>query len=176
MLKNELTKRLEELFKTKEFSNLNPFLSTRKQKIPTLNKDGDTSVSEIPGEGVSDGKKAEGDGDEPGPGKGVSHAEDKDGNESAKMKERRAKGLHIIYDDGIKIHNEEAVVSLEVGAVIIDTQHPFWLRCKNNNTLSNFNEMRIVIEALIIYKNNELEWDAKETLEKYRDLLHKTWI
>ena len=92
------------------------------------------------------------------------------------MRKKRAKGLHIIYDDEIENHTAEAVVSIEVGAVVIDTQHPFWLRCKNNRILSNFNEMRIVIEALIIYKNNEVEWDAKETLEKYRDLIHKTWI
>ena len=64
----------------------------------------------------------------------------------------------------------------EVGAVIIDTQHPFWLRCKTNHTLGNFNEMRIVIEALMKYKNDEIEWDVKETLEKYRNLLHKTWV
>ena len=80
------------------------------------------------------------------------------------------------FYDEIKNHTDEAIVSIEAGAVIIDTQHPFWLRCKNNHTLSNFNEMRVVIEALIIYKNNEVEWDAKETLEKYRDLIHKTWI
>ena len=176
MLKNELTKRLEDLFKTKEFSQLNPFLSIRKQKIPTLTKDGDTPVGEIPGEGISEGKGGKGEGSKPGTGKGASHVEDENANETAKMKEKRAKGLHIIYDDEIKNHTDEAIVSIEAGAVIIDTQHPFWLRCKNNHTLGNFNEMRIVIEALIVYKNDEVEWDAKETLEKYRDMIHKTWI
>ncbi len=176
MLKNELTKRLEDLFKTKEFSQLNPFLSTRKQKIPTLTNEGDIPVSEIPGEGVPEGDGGKGDGNKPGTGKGKAHAEDEDGTETAKMKEKRAKGLHIIYDNEIKNHTDEAIVSIEAGAVIIDTQHPFWLRCKNNHTLSNFNEMRVVIESLIIYKNDEVEWDAKETIEKYRDLIHKTWI
>ena len=176
MLKNELTKRLEDLFKTKEFSQLNPFLSTRKQKIPTLSNVGDTPVSKIPGNGVSEGGKGRGDGNKPGTGKDTSHVKDDKGNDIAKMKEKRAKGLHIIYDDEIKNHANEAIVSIEAGAVIIDTQHPFWLRCKSNHTLSNFNEMRVVIEALIIYKNDEVEWDAKETLEKYRDMIHKTWI
>lgn len=176
MLKNELTKRLEDLFKTKEFSQLNPFLTTRKQKIPTLDNEGDTPVSEIPGDGIPEGVGGKGDGNKPGTGKGISHVEDDDGYDTAKMKEKRAKGLHIIYEDDLKNHIDEAVVSIEAGAVIIDTQHPFWLRCKNNHTLGNFNEMRVVIEALIVYKNDEIEWDAKETLHKYRDLLHKTWI
>ena len=101
---------------------------------------------------------------------------DKDGNEIAKMKERRAKGIHIIYDDSLTKHNEEAVVDSIAGAIIIDTMHPFWLRCKNNHVLGNFNEMRIVLEALIKYKNDELDWDVKKTLEEYRDLVHKIWI
>jgi len=29
---------------------------------------------------------------------------------------------------------------------------------------------------LIKFKNDEVEWDAKETLERYRNLVHKTWI
>jgi hypothetical protein len=175
-LKNELTKRLEDLFKDKEFSNLNPFLITKKQKILTPNADGDTPTSEIPGEGVPEGKGGkEGDGSKPGTGDGTSIAEDEDGNEVAKKREKRAKGLHIIYDDGIKIHKDEAIVSIDAGGVIIDTQHPFWLACKRPRELSNFNEMRIVIEALIIYKNNEVEWDAEETLKKYRAMIHKIW-
>ena len=48
--------------------------------------------------------------------------------------------------------------------------------CKNNHVLGNFNEMRIVLEALIKYKNDELDWDVKKTLEEYRDLVHKIWI
>ena len=175
-LKNELTKRLEELFKDKEFSNLNPFLTTKKQKILTPNADGDTPTSQIPGEVIPEGKGGkDGDGSKPGIGDGTSIAEDEDGNEIAKKREKRAKGLHIIYDDGIKIHKDEAIVSIDAGGVVIDTQHPFWKACKRPRELSNFNEMRIVIEALIIYKNNEVEWDAEETLKKYRALIHKIW-
>lgn len=177
MLKNELTKRLEDLFKTKEFSHLNPFLATKKQKIPIPANDGDTPISDIPGDGVPEGKVGgSGDGANPGTGGGKSHVEDVDGNETAKMKEKRAQGLHIIYDDDIKSHADEAIVSIDAGGVVIDTQHPFWLKCKKNSELSNFNEMRIVIEALIVYKNNGLDWDAEKTLKTYRDIIHKTWI
>jgi hypothetical protein len=177
ILKNELTKRLEDLFKTKEFSHLNPFLATRKQKILTPANDGDTPISDIPGDGVSEGKGGGGgDGIKPGTGNGKSHAEDEDGNETAKMKEKRAKGLHIVYDDDIENHAEEAIVSINAGGVVIDTQHPFWLKCKKNTELSNFNEMRIVIEALIVYKNNGLDWDAEKTLKTYSDMIHKIWL
>jgi len=41
--------------------------------------------------------------------------------------------------------------------------------------LSNFNEMRVVIEVLIKFKSDEFEWSPKETLEKTRDLMHKVW-
>tara|TARA_Y100000590_G_C15722895_1_gene1014126 strand:+ start:1177 stop:2706 length:1530 start_codon:yes stop_codon:yes gene_type:complete len=176
MLKNELTRRLEDLFNTKEFNQLNPFLTSRKLKNPTLDKMGDTSVSEIPGSSIGEGVGKGTEGDKAGIDDGTAFVKDKDGTNVAKMKERKSKGLHIIYDDGLQKHEEEAIVSVEVGAVIIDTQHPFWLRCKTNHTLGNFNEMRIVIEALMKYKNDEIEWDVKETLEKYRNLLHKTWV
>ena len=91
------------------------------------------------------------------------------------MKERRARGIHIIYDDTLLKHNEEAFVDLAIGAIIIDTMHPFWLKCKGNYSLKNFNLMRIVIEALIKFKSDELEWSPKETLERSRDLIHKVW-
>ena len=174
MLKNELTKRLEDLFKTKEFSQLNPFLSTNKQKIPTLANNGDTLVSPIH-EDVYEGRRNGDNLSKPGTGNGTC-VQDKDANKTAKMKERHTKGLHLIYEPGIKDHTNEAIVSIEAGAVIIDTHHPFWLKCQVNRPLRKFNEMRIVIEALIVYKNDELEWDAKETLEKYRDMIYKTWI
>lgn len=176
MLKNELTNRLEELFKTKEFSQLNPFLAPRKTKTSALDSEGDITVSEVPGEVVGDGEGGKGLGKEPSIGESVAYVKDEEGVEAAKMKERRSKGLHIIYDNELKTHAEEAIVSIEAGGIIIDTNHPFWLRCKNNHALSNFNEMRVVIESLIKYKNDEVEWDAKETLEQYRNLIHKTWI
>lgn len=176
MLKNELTNRLEELFRTKEFNELDPFLTPRKRKTPMLDTDGDIVVSEVPGDGLGEGKGGKGRGRQHGPGDGTAYVEDEDGNEAAKMKERRSRGLHIIYDDGLQSHEEESVVSIQAGGIVIDTNHPFWLRCKKNHVLRNFNEMRVVIEALIKYKNDEVEWDAKETLERYRNLIHKTWI
>ena len=176
MLKNELTRRLEDLFSTKEFSQLNPFLTTRNLKTPSQSKSGDTPVSELPGSSVGEGDGEGDSGDKPGTDDGTAYVKDNEGRDLAKMKERKSKGLHIIYEDSLQKHEDEAIVSIDVGAVVIDTQHPFWLRCKANHTLSNFNEMRIVIEALMKYKNDEIEWDTKETLEKYRDLIHKTWI
>jgi len=176
MLKNELTNRLEALFKNKDTSFLDPFLTIKKQKIPTPNQDGDFTIAEIPGDGIGQGDGGQGDGGKPGTGQGTAYANDEDGNEVGKMKERRARGIHIIYDDTIKTHVDEAVVDPAAGAIIIDTTYPFWLRCKSNHVLSNFNEMRVVIEALMKYKNDELDWDVKKTLDQYRDLLHKVWI
>ena len=175
MVKNELVKRLEDAFRDKAFSMINPFLSTRKRPIPSPDQAGDIPVSEIPGESLGDDEGGKGEGTKPGVGDGTAAALDKDGKETAKMKERRARGIHIIYDDTLSKHNEEAFVALDVGAIIIDTIHPFWLKCKGNYSLKNFNEMRVVIEALIKFKSDELEWSPKETLEKTRDLMHKVW-
>ena len=178
-LKTELTKRLEDLFKNKDTSWMNPFITTKKQKIPIPNSGGNTPVSTIPGGGITGGQGGPGgtggNSNQPGTGKGNSSVINPGGNNAAKMRDRRAKGLHIIYDDGIKIHKDEAIVSIEAGGVVIDTQHPFWLICKKPRELSNFNEMRIVIEALFVYKNDEVDWDAQETLKKYRDVIHKVW-
>jgi hypothetical protein len=176
MLKNELTNRLEELFKTKEFSKLNPFLTTRKSNTFSLDSNGEINVSGVPGESLGgDSVAASGNGSEPGPGKGTGYVKDENAEETAKLKERRSKGLHIIYESQLPTHKEEAEVSLQVGAVVIDINHPFYLLCKKNPVLKNFNDMRVVIEALIKFKNDEYEWNAKEALEIYRDLVHKIW-
>ena len=41
--------------------------------------------------------------------------------------------------------------------------------------MRNYNLMRIVIEALIRHKNEEVEWDAEETMYRFRDLLHAVY-
>ena len=176
MLKNELTQRLEELFKTKEFSQLDPFLNPSKKEIPLTNTEGDVVVSEVQGDGLGDGKGGKGGKGGGNSEPGTMYVKDDEGNEVAKMKERRSRGLHIIYDDGLTSHKEESIVSLEAGGVVIDTNHPFWLLCKKHQVLRSFNEMRVVIEALIKFKNDEVSWDPKITLERYRDLIHKVWI
>ena len=56
---------------------------------------------------------------------------------------------------------------------MIDELHPVYLRYKNEpNKLKNYNLMRIVIESLIRHKNEEITWDAKETMYRFRNLLH----
>jgi len=58
--------------------------------------------------------------------------------------------------------------------------HPFYVRMRDLDKfgrLEKFNINRILIEALIKFKNEELKetWDPLKTLQTYRDLLHKTW-
>ncbi|MDH3835058.1 MAG: hypothetical protein OES34_13010, partial [Nitrosopumilus sp.] len=68
-----------------------------------------------------------------------------------------------------------ARVEPNAGAIIIDELHPMYTRTSDTRKIQNYNLMRIVIEALIRHKNEEVEWDAKETMYRFRNLLHAVW-
>lgn len=173
---NELTKRLDQLLNTKDFKDLNPFLTSRKRSTLTLDEDGDAIVGEEPGEGPSDGTgSGEGDGSDRGAGDGTSLIEDEDADRIASKKEKKSKGLKLVFTRKIQIHNEEASVHTHTGAIIIDELHPMYLRTMDNKKIQNYNLMRIVIEALIKHKNEEVDWDAKETMIRFRNFLHAVW-
>jgi len=172
---NELTKRLDTLLNTKEFKDLNPFLNSSKRKLPLLDDSGDLVVSEEEGGGAEGGKGGSKGGSRDH-GEGTSYIIDEEGKKLGSLKERKAKGLHISPTDQFPEEPEEAWVDLSKGAIVVNTEHKFWKNVSKNAALSKFNLNRILIEALIKFKNEEIEWDPKETLNKYRDLLHKTWM
>ena len=173
---NELTRRLDQLLDTKAFKDLNPFLSPRKRTSLTLNEDGDTVVGEVPGEGPGDGKGSrEGKGGDRGVGDGTSLIEDEDADRIASKREKKAKGLRLVFTKKLQTHNEEARVETKAGAIVIDELHPMYLRTKDTKKIQNYNLMRIVIESLIRHKNEEVEWDAKETMYRFRNFLHAVW-
>ncbi len=186
---NELTKRLDKLLNTKEFKDLNPFLSPRKLQTAFPDQDGDLTVSVEaknddndklgpdrvdPGTGLGSGS---GSGIGTGPGGAKDgYVVDEEGNDIGSIKEKTSKGIKIILTEDFPEYNEEAWVDLSAGAVVVNIKHPFWINLSKNTILSKFNLNRILIEALIKFKNEEVNWDAKETLDHYRDLLHKTWM
>jgi len=173
---NELTKRLDQLLDTKAFKDLNPFLNPRKRTTLTLNEDGDTIVGEVPGEGPGDGKGSrEGKGGDRGAGDGTSLIEDDDADRIASKREKKAKGLRLVFTKKLQTHTEEARVETKAGAIVIDELHPMYLRTKDTKKIQNYNLMRIVIESLIRHKNEEVEWDAKETMYRFRNFLHAVW-
>ncbi len=173
---NDLTKKLDELLDMKEFKDLNPFLNPRTRTTLTINDDGDTVVGEEPGDGASDGSLVDGgDGSDRGIGDGTSLIEDEDAERIASKKEKKAKGLKLVFTKKLQTHSEEARVETKAGAIVIDELHPMYVRYKNeSNKLQNYNLMRIVIEALIRHKNDSVDWDAKETMYRFRNLLHAT--
>ena len=101
--------------------------------------------------------------------------EDEDGVTTATKKEKKAKGLRLVFTKQLQTHNEEAKVETNAGAIIIDELHPMYLRTNDNKKIQNYNLMRIVIEALIRHKSEEVEWDAKETMNRFKDFLHAVW-
>jgi len=170
---NELTKKLDELLNTKEFKDLNPFLTHRKRTTLTLDDGGDTVVDEVPGEGPGDGEGGGGgEGVDAGVGTGITLIEDEDADRIALKKEKKSRGIKLVYSRNLQTHTEEAKVERNAGAIIIDVLHPMYIRSKTPVTVQNYNLMRIVIEALIRFKNDEVEWDAKETMYRFRNLLH----
>jgi len=175
---NELTKQLDRLLKTKEFKDLNPFLSPRKRQVPMPDKDDNIRISEVEGEGTGS-DQGRGKGSDIGHGEGKSFVEDEKGNQTGSLKERHSKGIRIVLTEEFPSEKEEAWVDLSRGAVVVNTLHPFYIHMQNMDRFGNFerfNTNRVLIEALIRFKNNEVEWDPKETLNHYRDLLHKTWM
>jgi len=173
IITNEITQRLDELLDSKEFKDLNPFLTPRKRISLTLNEDGDTIVREEPGEGPLDGEGFDGgDGVDRGIGDGTSLIEDEDADIIATKKEKKAKGLKLVFTKRLQTHNEEARVETNAGAIVIDELHPMYIRTKEIKRLQNYNLVRIIVEALIRHKNEEVNWDAKETMYRFRNLLH----
>ena len=171
---NELTQQLDKLLDMKDFKDLNPFLNPRKRTSLTLDEGGDTVVGEELGQGPGDGASSkDGDGSDRGIGDGASLIEDEDADRIASKKEKKAKGIKHVFTKKLQTHNEEARVEIKAGAIVIDELHPVYLRYKNEpNKLKNYNLMRIVIESLIRHKNEEITWDAKETMYRFRNLLH----
>ena len=177
---NEFTKELDRLLKTKEFKDLNPFLSPRKRMVPTPDKDGDIPLTEVEGEGPVGGEGVGGKGGDSDHGEGTSFVEDEEGDTPGKRVEKRSKGIRIIPTEEFPDEKEEAWVDLKRGAVCINTLHSFYVRMKNVDRFGKFEKFninRVLIEALIKFKNEELKenWDPIKTLNMYRDLLHKTW-
>lgn len=190
---NEFTQELDRLLKTKDFQNLNPFLNPRKRMVPGPDNDGDISISKVSGESLNDGKnsvKEPGSDQEPSsgqeprsdqePGLGDDTGFVKDGDTAGKLKERKSRGIRIIPTEEFPTEKEEAWVDPNRDAVVINVLHPFYVTMQGSDRFGKFekfNIQRILFEALIKFKNDELkdEWDPTKTLNTYRDLLHKTW-
>lgn len=176
IITNELTEKLDQLLNTKDFKDLNPFLSPRKKKTLTVDENGDIPVSEEPGDGNLDGKGDGGDdGSDRGVGDRTSLIEDKDGNELASNKEKKSKGISLIFTKKLQTHDEEAKVDTNAGGILIDQLHPMYEKTLGDRRVYDYNLVRILIEALIRHKNEEVEWDAKETMYQFRNLLHAVW-
>ena len=181
IITNELTKRLDELLDMKEFKDLNPFLNPKTRITLTQDDSGDIMVDEEPGEGADDTSERKdtshenGDGVDRGVGDGPSIITDKEARRTASKKDKRSKGLQLIFTKKLQIHTEEASVETKSGAIVIDELHPMYIRYKNeSNKLQNYNLMRIIIESLIRHKSDSVDWDARKTMYQFRNLLHAT--
>ena len=58
---------------------------------------------------------------------GSSLIEDNDADKIASRKEKKSKGLKLVFTKKLQIHNEEARVETKAGAIVIDELHPMYL-------------------------------------------------
>ena len=178
---NEATKDLDKLLSSVEFKDLDPFLTFRKRMLPTPDQNGDIPITETTGEGPVGGDEPvedPGEGGGAGDGEGTSFVEDKDGKEPGKRKERKSRGIRIIPTEEHPDEPLEGWVAPEQGAIVINILHPFYQTMMESDRFGkfgHFNMIRVLIEALIRHKSDELNWDAKKTLDTQNGLLHKMW-
>ncbi len=181
---NDMTKELDRLLQTKEFKDLNPFLPPRRRLTLVPNKNGDVPLNHTEGDEntLNDDSKNEGNKlDDLDHGNGKSVMEDSDGKKPGKRIHKKSKGISIIPTDEYPDEPEESWVDPHRGAVCINICHPFYIKMRESDTrfgkFERFNIVRLLIEALIKFKNDELkdDWDPRKTINTYRDLLHRTW-
>ena len=178
---NEATKELDKLLSTIEFKELDPFLTYRKRMLPTPDQNGDIPITETTGEGPVGGDEPveePGEGGGAGDGEGRSFVEDKDGADPGKRKERKSRGLRIMLTWDHPENEKEGWVDALNGAIVINVLHPFYQTMVESDRfgrLEKFNTNRILIEAIIRHKSDELDWTPQKTLDVQNSLLHKMW-
>ncbi len=181
---NELTKRLDKILQNPELKFLNPFSNPREHDISVAREEGDITINEGPGKqapktGETEGERTDNDsqstkspsGDDHGTGTYQDDKADKKG----VNKTRKTRGIYIIPED-FPDDPREGWVDVQNRAVVYNIGHPFSQSVSKNPSLRDYNLTRVVISSLIKAKNDQIEMDAIETLEKFEKILHAVWI
>lgn len=164
-MNNELTKRFDDLLKQEKFKELNPFL-TAMRPVPGNGNEGVPSGDPEPSGNPK--PSTDGDGDR-------NHRDQRrNGENRGHGRERRLPGLNIVLVDSP--NDPESWVDIAKGAVVINVGHPFYKRISGNTHLVNFNYARLMIDALIKYKSEHVDWDPKRTVEMSGELLRSVWL
>ena len=98
---------------------------------------------------------------------------DKDGKLTATEKQQKSRGLSIIIED-FPNDPREGWVDLDNKGVVYNNAHPFNANFSEKNTF-DYNLTRVVISSLIKYRNDQVNMDAKTTLEYMEKILHSVW-
>jgi len=175
---NELTRRLDKVLSSKDYRFLNPWLSQRVRFVAVPNPDGTITISEVEGSQTVSGTKGgarHGEGiSVGGDSNGTGYVEDTDGDQKGEIVKRRSRGLQIVNLNFPK-DSREGWVSEEAKAIIYNTGHTFAKNFENSPGLYAYNQIRVAISALVERAGEKMELPAKQAMDIFADVLHKTW-
>jgi len=175
---NELTKRLDEVLSSKDYRFLNPWISTRIRFVPVPNEDGTITMSEVEGSqsvtGTKGGNRYGGGISVAGDSDSKGYAIDPKGDQKGELVKRRSRGLQIVNLNFPK-DKREGWVSDEAKAIIYNTGYSFAKNFENNPSLFAYNQTRVAIAALIERAGEKMDLPAKQAMDIFADVLHKTW-
>lgn len=175
---NELTKRLDQVLSTKDYRFLNPWLGTRVRFVTIPNEDGTVTISEVEDSqnvtGTKGGRRFGGGVSVVGDSDSKGYAIDPKGDQKGELVKRRSRGLQIVNLDFPK-DKREGWVSNEAKAIIYNIGHQFAKNFENSPSLFAYNQTRVAIAALIERASEKMELPAKQAMDIFADVLHKTW-
>jgi len=157
---------------------LNPWLGPRVRFVAIPNEDGTITISEEEGSqnvtGTKGGQRQGGGVSIAGDSNGKGYVEDEQGDQKGELVKRRSRGLQIVNLNFPK-DNREGWVSEEAKAIIYNTGHQFAKNFEHSPSLFAYNQTRVAIGALIERASETMPLPAKQAMDIFADVLHKTW-
>ncbi|MBM3910584.1 MAG: sensor histidine kinase [Thaumarchaeota archaeon] len=174
---NELTRAIDRALQSKELRFLSLYSNPQMRLTVVADDEGDITISPVEGSQKGKGtmgRSGKGGGtDIGGEDEGSGVAQDEDDGDVGRTKEQKSRGLSIIVEDFPK-DPREGWVDPDNKAVVYNSSHSFNQMFSEKNTF-DYNLARVVISSLIKFRNEQVQMDARTTLELFEKVLHSVW-
>jgi hypothetical protein len=176
---NALTKRFDIALQRKDLNPLYPFSKSTLHAILIPNREGKITITEnknIQSENeIIEHITPNCETNTHQPQEEVEFAKDNKGNKTGEYKERKSNGIKIVEMD-FERDPREGWIDFKERVIVFNKGHKFSKNFKNNQRLSKYNFIRVIISVLIKNKNEQEPMDALKTFEYFENLLHEVWI